>query len=316
MLTQLSIIFLVNVLFVPVPVKSECIFKAIEVILPQTNNLVPVNLDNVIFLCMDSHILNASRDLQDMNIAVSHTCDLNSMAINENSLIATTGDINSSLILEASEMRLYEQATWLFKYDILKHKLSQLSLRLDTLLFSYECNSNEVIFREHYSIQDEHNFNNIVTIWNTHDKQFNDVGFYWWRRSNLSGVTIRNTVIQWDNFIKRTNSNTIAYEGMYIDLVLALQNIMNFTIDWMETPDGNWGNLMKTGYFNGLVGQLERGEADISATGLTITHERSQACDFTRPVDTFLNTLVGREWVLSNFNRLIDRQTSNRKLID
>ena len=41
------------------------------------------------------------------------------------------------------------------------------------------------------------------------------------------------------------------------------QQIMNFTYDLTQPPDGQWGAIQPDGSWSGLVGMLMRGEIDI-----------------------------------------------------
>ncbi|XP_018019514.2 glutamate receptor ionotropic, kainate 4 [Hyalella azteca] len=62
-----------------------------------------------------------------------------------------------------------------------------------------------------------------------------------------------------------------------------LVNKYNFTFT-LELPyDGNWGNQMPNGTFNGMIGMVEREWADMAMTGCTITEDRDAVVDFTHP---------------------------------
>ena len=41
------------------------------------------------------------------------------------------------------------------------------------------------------------------------------------------------------------------------------QQILNFTYDLTQPPDGQWGAIQPDGSWSGLVGMLMRGEIDI-----------------------------------------------------
>lgn len=80
------------------------------------------------------------------------------------------------------------------------------------------------------------------------------------------------------------------YEGYVIDLVEELARILHFRWTIHPVGDGNWGSLNKeTGEWNGMVGEVIRGEADIAVADLTINQERAKALDFTYP---FMSTGV------------------------
>jgi ionotropic glutamate receptor NMDA 2B len=70
--------------------------------------------------------------------------------------------------------------------------------------------------------------------------------------------------------------------GFYIDLLLMLKNTLDFTFEMYEVEDGRWGAKIGS-IWNGLIGDLLKGKADMVMTSLKITHERSQAVDFSVP---------------------------------
>ncbi|XP_046988610.1 glutamate receptor ionotropic, kainate 2-like [Schistocerca americana] len=74
------------------------------------------------------------------------------------------------------------------------------------------------------------------------------------------------------------------YEGYSMDLITQIAEILNFTFEFKLAPDGQYGNRNeKTGTWNGLVGELIAGRADLAICDLTITEERQSAVDFTMP---------------------------------
>lgn len=44
--------------------------------------------------------------------------------------------------------------------------------------------------------------------------------------------------------------------------------------------DGNWGAQTENGSWNGMVGQVLRGEADVGVAGFSVTLQRSQVIAF------------------------------------
>ncbi|XP_049802382.1 glutamate receptor ionotropic, kainate 2-like isoform X1 [Schistocerca nitens] len=77
------------------------------------------------------------------------------------------------------------------------------------------------------------------------------------------------------------------YEGYSMDLIAQIAEILNFTFEFKLAPDGKYGGVdEKTGNWNGLVGELMAGRADLAICDLTITQERQSAVDFTMPFMT------------------------------
>ena len=62
-----------------------------------------------------------------------------------------------------------------------------------------------------------------------------------------------------------------------------LKNTLDFTFDMYEVEDGKWGAKVTPQIWNGLIGDLLVGRADMVMTSLKITHERSQVVDFSVP---------------------------------
>ncbi len=61
-----------------------------------------------------------------------------------------------------------------------------------------------------------------------------------------------------------------------------LKDRLEFTFEMYEVEDGNWGAKVDDEW-NGLIGDLITGKADMVMTSLKITAERSQVLDFSVP---------------------------------
>ena len=77
------------------------------------------------------------------------------------------------------------------------------------------------------------------------------------------------------------------YEGYAIDLIAELAKILHFKYEFRLVKDNAYGRPDKNGTWNGMMGELIRGEADLAVADLTITSKREGAVDFTHP---FMNT--------------------------
>lgn len=92
-----------------------------------------------------------------------------------------------------------------------------------------------------------------------------------------------------DESAKSTISNEEAqadlknYNGVAIEVVKRLAAIFKFNIRVTRPKDGQFGILLPDKSWNGLVGTLVRNESDIGLTALSITVNRTQVVDFTRP---------------------------------
>merc|ERR1712055_413141 len=73
------------------------------------------------------------------------------------------------------------------------------------------------------------------------------------------------------------------YEGLMIDLLEELAGELHFNFSIHEVADGRYGMPTDSGEWNGMVGELIRGEADLIAADMTITANRESVVDFTHP---------------------------------
>ena len=88
-------------------------------------------------------------------------------------------------------------------------------------------------------------------------------------------------------YIEDNCSSKRCFKGLFADVWHALVEQMNFTYTIRRAHQ--WGSY-ENGKWNGMVGMLHRGKADIAATDLTVTVERSKAVDF---LPTLLETTEG-----------------------
>ncbi|VDM84327.1 unnamed protein product [Strongylus vulgaris] len=73
-------------------------------------------------------------------------------------------------------------------------------------------------------------------------------------------------------FVTKNSSNQ--YEGFCIDLLNEMAAILKFNYTIIEVQDGSYGIEDETGRWNGIIGVLQRHEADLSVSALTITYSR------------------------------------------
>lgn len=78
-------------------------------------------------------------------------------------------------------------------------------------------------------------------------------------------------------------NNRPMYEGFCIDFIHALSKKMDFSFELVEPSSGKFGDRRPDGSFDGLVGDLVRGETDIIVAALKMTAEREEQIDFIAP---------------------------------
>ncbi|CAF3689070.1 unnamed protein product [Rotaria sp. Silwood1] len=79
-----------------------------------------------------------------------------------------------------------------------------------------------------------------------------------------------------------TNS-TQKFVGFCIDILLDLAERLNFTFEIEIVSDKTFGKKNDKGEWSGIIGELVHRRADLGLAGLTITSQREQAIDFTKP---------------------------------
>lgn len=77
------------------------------------------------------------------------------------------------------------------------------------------------------------------------------------------------------------------YEGYSVDLIDEVSKILGFTYIFKEVDDKSYGKKQDNGSWNGMIGEVVSGKADVAIADLTITSNREEAVDFTMP---FMNT--------------------------
>ncbi|CAL1526333.1 unnamed protein product [Lymnaea stagnalis] len=94
-----------------------------------------------------------------------------------------------------------------------------------------------------------------------------------------------------DKSLQRQGNATkdVCCAGLSIDLLKRLSEKLNFEVDLFEVADGSYGSPINKNEtdWNGMLGMLIHGQADMAMGALAITPERSQVVDFSVP---FLQT--------------------------
>ncbi|XP_041351061.1 glutamate receptor ionotropic, kainate 4-like [Gigantopelta aegis] len=80
----------------------------------------------------------------------------------------------------------------------------------------------------------------------------------------------------------KTVNNVTEYSGFCVYLLNSLAENLNFTYEFVEPTRGSWGVLVN-GSWNGLVGMMERREADLALADLTINIDRSKVMHYLLP---------------------------------
>ncbi|XP_029292560.1 probable glutamate receptor [Cottoperca gobio] len=95
------------------------------------------------------------------------------------------------------------------------------------------------------------------------------------------------TTIKQDPYIMSVGSEL---EGYCIDLISELSKKLGFKYKLHLVKDNRYGSMDSSSTWNGLIGEIIRGEADLAVAPLTLTATREQFVDMTTP---FMQTGLG-----------------------
>ncbi|KAL2103386.1 hypothetical protein ACEWY4_000254 [Coilia grayii] len=85
-------------------------------------------------------------------------------------------------------------------------------------------------------------------------------------------------------------------EGYCVDLMSVLAKKLGLKYQMRLVKDGRYGRQDATGYWNGMVGEVVRGEADLAVADLTLTAGREAALELTKPfIQTGLSFIMRRD---------------------
>ncbi|XP_022256516.1 glutamate receptor ionotropic, kainate 2-like, partial [Limulus polyphemus] len=117
---------------------------------------------------------------------------------------------------------------------------------------------------------------------------------------DLSNMTLRVVTVKDAPFVvdnpdyKPDDPNSLRYTGYCIDLLLRLQEMLNF--QFTVSLSATYGRQdHQTGFWSGLVKELMEERADVGLGAFTINYERQQVISFTKPFfDLGLTILIPR----------------------
>lgn len=100
------------------------------------------------------------------------------------------------------------------------------------------------------------------------------------------------TTIQEDPYVMSKDSK---FEGYCIDLISELSNKLGFQYNIHLVKDNRYGAMDSSGNWNGMIGEIIRGEADLAVAPLTVTAVRESFVDMTTPfIQTGLSFIMRR----------------------
>uniref|UniRef100_T1IYW2 Glutamate receptor ionotropic, kainate 2 n=1 Tax=Strigamia maritima TaxID=126957 RepID=T1IYW2_STRMM len=99
-------------------------------------------------------------------------------------------------------------------------------------------------------------------------------------------------------FMNRTSNEVLTgndrYEGYVVDLVEKVAQVANFSYRFVPVPDDQYGSRLDDNTWNGQIGEILNGHAQIAVGDLTITSSREEVVDFSTPFMNLGITLLFR----------------------
>lgn len=104
------------------------------------------------------------------------------------------------------------------------------------------------------------------------------------------------------------------YEGYLVDLLDALAKKLHVNYELQLQQDGKYGMKDESGEWQGMIGSVMRGDADLAVGDITITAEREKAVDFSLPfMQTGITILYTQpSWKLQTITSIEDLVNQDR----
>ena len=178
--------------------------------------------------------------------------------------------------------------------------LDGVALRLDSLVFAYNCSSDaEVLLSELYAVREKVRFSEPmgrITLQQSGSGvlEYDSHPDMWARRRDLGSITLVNSYLPYApmNTPESDADNVTRVRGYLADIVHILEDTLNFRTEWILPPDGEWGRLAEDGRWNGIVRQMLNREADFSSGGHYVNTQRAQYIDYGIAVTEYITSLT------------------------
>ncbi|PSN44038.1 Ionotropic receptor 148 [Blattella germanica] len=117
---------------------------------------------------------------------------------------------------------------------------------------------------------------------------------FYGRRSNFQGLTFRVVGIML-SIGENSAGDIVGVSGHFGTLWKILEKELNFTSEFFFPKDNNYGTMVGNGSWNGMIGEVQRGEAHFCCSSILLTTARNGAVDFLSPLVEVRMTFAIRE---------------------
>ena len=80
--------------------------------------------------------------------------------------------------------------------------------------------------------------------------------------------------------VTEDGDGSFSFKGPLKNLLDTLSSLLNFTYTLYVPPDGQYGGRFENGSWNGMIGEVVNGRADLALGALVFTEERYDVLDF------------------------------------
>ena len=298
-------------------------FKMHDLPIPFVQNFVTLMEVNLVTFCLHSDLYDEADEYADFLgrlagslsrqanfVTASHVLDQRPVTGQTTLVVCQKLDKT----LDYRERRAFDKSVaWLLS-DETSDGTGFSGLRLDSRVFTYTFvnSSHNIILNELFRVKDGPIKRQFYGKWTTEDsihqeEEEEEAGegslkvpqlAMWERRTDLSGVILVDTVLEWKPFLILDNNGNFALTtGAMADFLKALQSSLNFTVHRYSPVDKEWGFLYKNAThqrMSGLVGELHREKADLCTAGLYVTRERQEFADMLGVISDYSTLIVPR----------------------
>ena len=170
-----------------------------------------------------------------------------------------------------------------FVTDMLAADMKELYFPLNSQVYSLNTFNETIEVLEHYNIGAQSQIVQLVGNFKNKSLTFTERNIYE-RRSNLNGFRIRaETLIEYPYVLDVDNGRiTGAIGDLWHDTI---EEQLNLTTSVSSPPDENWGSLLEDGSWDGMVGGLLQGRADVIVAPLYRTVARERVIQYSETFD-------------------------------
>ncbi|KAF8773253.1 Glutamate receptor ionotropic like protein [Argiope bruennichi] len=94
------------------------------------------------------------------------------------------------------------------------------------------------------------------------------------------------TVLTRDMKVHKNEDGSIEFSGLHGRILDIILKAMKVEFKLLIPEDGEWGRLLPNGSWTGMIGKIQKNEADIAFNSISVNEERMKVVDFSKPYST------------------------------